>query len=128
MDMLTASDVVQGLQEAIEAAPAEIPIAETNAIGHQGDVNFARHTGEDAADVTTSQLRVVVAKGSHGSHVLVGDIGLTKNGIVVGKKGATLFHTDQPKCRHGAVKFEAGVWAFWNHAEMLGGEVVKQRD
>lgn len=120
-------------QAAVDAVIRETttrpPQAELDAIGHQGDVDFATPrpaTPEELALCTQQSL--VVASGSHGSHVFVGLLAVTPAGVAV-QGEAVLYHTDEPRARHGAVSFCGGrVWAFWPHAELIGAEVLKQQD
>jgi fatty acid/phospholipid biosynthesis enzyme len=129
MKMVGEKDAIERLDDAIKTAkPVEAVGSE---IGHQGDVNFTqarqlKPADREALKAVNGEVRAVVSAGRYGSHVMIGKFTPVKDGLAV--EDATLYHTDVPNSRHDAVKFGPGVWTFWPHAEVLGGDVIQQKD
>jgi len=108
-----AATIVAGLNH------RDIPVAQQGA--RQGDLMLARRG--DCAPGEHPQGHLVLARGAHGEHHLVGRIRVLAPGQV-SIQGAVLAHTDEPRARHGAIGFCPGIWEHWVLREIKVDESI----
>jgi len=94
-----AATIVAGLNH------RDIPVAQQ--VARQGDVVLFRRG--DCAPGEHPQARLVLASGAHGEHHMIGRFVMVGPGSVSIQE-AVLVHTDEPRARHGAVRFLPGIW------------------
>lgn len=108
-----------------------VPTVES--LARQGDVMISR-AGEVPDAVTYEHTGAhVLARGSHGLHVLVSEragemlrIADSTDGVVVLPDGALLVHTDRPGARHGSLRLAPGIWRHWGLRELTADRTVRR--
>lgn len=117
--------------EQVEQVGATIPMVTRCA--RQGDL-LMRRIGDSVTAMAspTPRTGIAVAAGSHGEHRLVADAyhreAVADRMIIDLPQGGTVYHTDVPAARHGAIELCPGRWEMLGQQEMGLDQVVRAVD
>lgn len=113
-----------------QAAQAEVAVPVVTRCARQGDL-LVRRIGDSSTEMgsPTPPTGITVAAGSHGEHRLVADAyhrePVQGQMIIDLPQGGTIYHTDVPAARHGAVELCPGRWEMMGQQEMGLDQVVR---